>query len=170
MAEPRRLRGVPPAASKEEPEAARGDRRNAGWVRPPEADIAGETNLPTHRRTSEPGAASSTLVGIAKVLPGLTALAPADDTNLRTIPNAAPPAGPGGVGRGLHRRGGRLRGPQPPPRPHRHPDEHRAVVLAGVIAYLLVQALVAAARRALRRRRAGAKVDGQDVVVVKRES
>jgi DNA-directed RNA polymerase subunit RPC12/RpoP len=156
--------------SKEEPEAAVATAASRAGSARRKADIAGETNLPTHRRKSEPGAASSTLVGIAKVLPGLTALAPADDTNLRTIPMqlrqralvvlAAVCIGGAAVYGALsllRDLTGIL-------------TSIALVVLAGVIAYLLVQALVAAARRALRRRRAGAKVGGQDVVVVKRES
>jgi DNA-directed RNA polymerase subunit RPC12/RpoP len=154
--------------SKEEPEAAVATVASRVGASRLKADIAGETKLPARRRKSEPTAAS-TLVGIAKVLPGLTALAPADDTSLRTIPMqlrqralvvlAAVCIGGAAVYGALsllRDLTGIL-------------TSIALVVLAGVIAYLIVQALVAAARRALRRRRAGAKADGQDVVVVKRE-
>jgi 4-hydroxybenzoate polyprenyltransferase len=130
-------------------------------------DVAGETNLPARRRNKAQPAASA-LVGIAKALPSFGPLAGAEDAGLRTIPMqlrqralvvlAAVCIGGAAVYGALsllRDLTGLL-------------TSIALVVTAGVVAYLVVQALIAAGRRALRRRRTGAKGDG-DVVVVKRD-
>lgn len=154
--------------SKEEPEAAvKTVATRAGSARL-DSGLPGETNLPARRRNRAQPAASA-LIGLAKVLPSFGSLAAPDNAGLRTIPMqlrqralvvlAAVCIGGAAVYGALsllRDLTGLL-------------TSIALVVTAGVVAYLVVQGLISAGRRALRRRRAGAKGEGDVVIRMKGE-